>query len=187
MSLLQGLQDKTICDSITLHKGMDDSATLLYGADPLAPPFEQKVDYRLCDVYAHEISKLDGAPKCELYWPEKNRDEAVAACGAFLEKYGDNFQYDPNAPTEFGRRDDQWQHAHFSKLDHPATPEDVKAGRAIFSLPGSPRLVKLPDFPINANWTTLKDSPSVQSKGETTSIISSTSRREKFGRPRKWR
>jgi hypothetical protein len=39
---------------------------------------------------------------------------------------------------------------HFPKLDHPATPDDVKQGRAIFSLSGNARLLHLPDFPIEA-------------------------------------
>jgi hypothetical protein len=39
---------------------------------------------------------------------------------------------------------------HFPKLDHPATPQDVKEGRAIFSLSGTIRNYQMPDFPIGA-------------------------------------
>ena len=48
---------------------------------------------------------------------------------------------------------------HFPRLDHPATQDDVEQGRAIFSLTGESRVWKMPAFPMEASWTTLKENP----------------------------
>jgi hypothetical protein len=50
---------------------------------------------------------------------------------------------------------------HFPKLDHPATPDDVKQGRAIFSLSGTTRICHLPDFPIEAWRASHKTDPTM--------------------------
>jgi len=39
-----------------------------------------KFTFRTCDVMANELSAVKGFPRCELWWPEAKRDEAVAAC-----------------------------------------------------------------------------------------------------------
>jgi len=160
--LLRGLHDTRSIGTIILHPdgslagGWTGRGPIITTVDPLAPRAGSKVDYRFCDVYANEIAWLDGAPRCELYWPQTERDKAVAACIEFIQKYGDNFKWDPSFPsTNPLEKDDV--HIHFARLDHPATPEDVQAGRAIFSLPGSPRIVKLLDLPLEASWTTLTD------------------------------
>jgi hypothetical protein len=50
-------------------------------------------------------------------------------------------------------------HFHLQPLDHPATSDDVKQGRAIFSLDGQARIFKTREFPIAASSLTLKDGP----------------------------
>ena len=47
-----------------------------------------EVPIRMCDYVAWKLSALDGAPECELTWPEARRDEAVAAAAAYLRRYG---------------------------------------------------------------------------------------------------
>ena len=51
------------------------------------------VDYpfRRCDYLASKLSELEGSPQIDLFWPEARRDEAVAACVAFLKRYGASF------------------------------------------------------------------------------------------------
>lgn len=160
--LLRGLHDTASAGTVTLRPDgsiggeWTGRGPVVTKADPLAPPVGTQVDYRFCDVYANQIAWLDGAPRCELYWPQAERDKAVAASAAFIQKYGDNFKFDPTLPRENPFQKDTAR-LHFARLDHPATPEDVQAGRAIFSLPGSPRLVKLPELPLEASWDTLKD------------------------------
>jgi hypothetical protein len=104
--------------------------------DPLAPAAGVDSSFRMCDYVAFRIASLDGFPSCRLYWPVGPRDQAVAACRTFLQQYGDDFKYGPGI--------------RFSKLDHTATPEDVKQGRAIFSLSGQTRVYNMPEFPIEA-------------------------------------
>jgi hypothetical protein len=120
--------------------------------DPLAPKAGSVVPFRLCDYYAYELSRLDGFPRIGLYWPQAQRDAAVAACKAVLEQYGDAFQAHPQDPyDDFGYATSlEPIRMAFPKLDHPATPNDVKQGRAIFALSGMTRLCSLPDFPLPA-------------------------------------
>ena len=58
---------------------------------------EQGVDrsFRACDYIALQISVIEGAPRCELYWTKEKRDEAVEAYVAFLKTYGDRFTAKP--------------------------------------------------------------------------------------------
>jgi hypothetical protein len=112
--------------------------------------------FRMCDYFAHRLSAVKGFPPCELSWLQDQRDQAVAACRAFLQKYGDDLKYRPGDP-DFQGRPDTVAHLHFPQLHHPATPDDVNAGRAIFSLDGSPRIVPLPSFPVPAIWTANKE------------------------------
>jgi hypothetical protein len=105
-----------------------------WGGDPLAPELGTEVAFRRCDLFAWELSKLDGTPMCELYWPEAARDEAVAACAAFLTSHGDRFRYN-KAHRELGRgmRTEKARMT-FARLDRPATTDAVRRALAIFSL-----------------------------------------------------
>jgi hypothetical protein len=130
--------------------------------DPLAPPLPAEVPIRVCDYYAWQLAKLNiGAPRCELYWPEAARDEGVAACAAYLKKYGARLKHGLAQKTRedaFGRDVAQLS---FPPLKRLASADDVKRTTAIFSLDGDPsaRLVSLPEYPMKARWTTLKEVP----------------------------
>ena len=54
----------------------------------------ENLPFRVCDFLAWRLSTIEGAPGCELYWPEDRRDRAVAACTSFLKRYGDRFTAD---------------------------------------------------------------------------------------------
>lgn len=116
--------------------------------DPLAPALGTMISFRMCDYYAFRLSKLDGFPACQLYWPRGKLDQAVSACRAYLHQYGDAYQWN-GEPFDIGFYGCKPQ-IHFPKLAHPATPDDVKQGHAIFSLSGTTRTCHLPDFPIEA-------------------------------------
>jgi hypothetical protein len=146
--------------------------------DPGAPPPGTKVNFRVCDLWAQHVGWAEGTPRLELYWAEEKRDAAIKKLIEFLDRYGDRFRYNaddpetwivPNSPTRMS----------FPRLDRPATPADVKAGRAIFSLagdagsaPAEVRLVPLPQRPLSAEWATLKAHPrqttQVDQSGKTT-------------------
>ena len=112
---------------------------------------------RACDYIAWKISAITGAPRCELYWTREKRDEAVKACVAFLKTYGDRFTAE--APRASAHPFEKTAHLAFPILDRPATKEDVRAGRAIFSFEGEgeTRRVELPPLPIKAKWITPKE------------------------------
>lgn len=143
-------------------------------ARPDLDEVEQGVDrpFRVCDFVAWLLSGIEGAPRCELYWPEDRRDRAVTACAEFLRKYGERFTAVPPP----GERDFPRERAHlaFPQLAHPATPEEVRAGRAIFSLRGESnvevRLSRVPERPFRARWVTLKDFPVVRMRGDRTTF-----------------
>ena len=58
---------------------------------PAPPP--APVSFRACDVYAWKLRGIEGAPWIELYWPEAERDAAVAASVKFLREHGGPFVY----------------------------------------------------------------------------------------------
>ena len=127
--------------------------------DPADKP-EVPVPIRMCDLVARELSTLDGAPECVLTWPEAKRDNAVAACAEYLRRYGPHLaaEYHPDDPTTRG----PIAVLRFPALEHPATPEDVRAGRAVFSLSGEgeTRLVALASgYPVRARWLALQSFP----------------------------
>jgi hypothetical protein len=130
--------------------------------DPLAPRKGTATIFRVCDYYAWELSGLEGAPRCELYWPVAERDKAVAACAAFLKKYGERFKHSPEASSG----DEGKAKMRFPRLGRPATPEDVREGRAIFSLVGAGkvRVCEVPALPAPAKWLTYKGAVRVVSR-----------------------
>jgi hypothetical protein len=85
---------------------------------------------------------------------------------AYLSRYGDRFRDSETSRAIRAQEPDNPNHQNailaFDPLDHPATPADVAAGRAIFSLDGvgaEVRRVALPAFPIVARWTKLEVFP----------------------------
>ena len=164
--LLRGLDDTATVGSATLDARGNVSVAVDGGWSggggwcleyPSAPPPGTTVPFRTCDLYASEISQLDGVPRCQLVWPEAKRNEAVTACRQFLRRYGDRFQYQPG--DENGMSFLQRAQLHLPPLDRPATAQEVEQGRAIFALEGERRVWKMPMFPMKASWTTFKDNP----------------------------
>jgi hypothetical protein len=137
-------------------EGSGGSSTFKRDLEDVAPGVA--LPFRVCDYLAWQISVINGAPEFELYWPEDRRDRAVESCMAFLKRFGDRFTAEP--PD--GERDLRPRKAHvaFPPLGRPATLEDVRSARAIFSLDPKDdevRIAKVPELPIAARWTTLKD------------------------------
>jgi hypothetical protein len=119
-----------------------------------------EVAFRACDYIAWQLSTLPAAPECQLYWTESRRDTAVAACRAYLLKYGRTLSTE-GLPT---KHDFPHMRAHlrFPARDHPATADDVRAARAIFSLAGDgeARVAAMPaSFPIRARLLALRAVP----------------------------
>jgi hypothetical protein len=110
--------------------------------------------FRVCDYIAWQISSFDGAPECVLYWAEDRRDRAVAACAEFLKRYGNRIT--AGSPDCDETSSGATAHLAFPALGRPATVDDVKQARAIFSLePRDARLAKVPKLPVPARWVTL--------------------------------
>jgi hypothetical protein len=78
--------------ALTRNHSTTQEPNILSTLDPLAPAAGSEVSFRLCDYDTFRLSKVDGFPECQPYWPLEKRDEAVAACRAMLRQYGDNFQ-----------------------------------------------------------------------------------------------
>jgi hypothetical protein len=116
------------------------------------------VPIRTCDYVAWKLQTLEGAPECLLTWSEARRDRAIAASAEYLRRYGPHLaaEYPPDDPDHWH----QIARLRFPILDHPATPDDVREGRAAFSAAGEgeARVVKLPSgYPVHARWLALAD------------------------------
>jgi hypothetical protein len=124
---------------------------------------------RVCDLYAWELTTLEGSPVFEPYWPVERRDAAIAELELFLDRWGDCFRLLARIPPERIRFPSNQAAFHISKLERAATPEDVKESRAIFSLQDGTsevRVPPLPMFPQPARWKTLDRFP-VRYAGQT--------------------
>ena len=166
--VLAGLADRRETGSVTTDAEgkvvvkIDEGTTsfpAMLKDDPLRPASPSTMPLRLADLYCSTLQGIGGSPRCELYWPEAKRDEAIARCEAFLRQYGPGFRYRQAAKSLYESAPFYPQHPKailtFDPLDRPATPEDVRAGRAIFSLDAAEaRIWPLPTFPMKARWTT---------------------------------
>jgi hypothetical protein len=141
--------------------------------DPLRPKPGTKMPIRLADFCAFTLQNLGGLARFEYYWPEAKRDELIAATAAFLRRYGARLRDSESAglpaePFPSSRRAAQAVLA-FDPLDHAATPDDVREGRALFSLaPAEGRRWAMPAFPLKARWTALEvpdDDPGLRGFG----------------------
>jgi len=168
--LLKGLHNKDVAGRMRITEdGYIDFGAhstyrqggLIWEVDPLAPKAGEMVTYRKCDRAAKTLSRLEGTPKCELYWPQEKRDKVIEECEAFLRQYGERFRHAPNLPKRQRYWGEDSASISFQQLDHPASRDEVKKGLAIFSLEGEGevRLWKMPCYPMEGEWTTLKDSP----------------------------
>ena len=168
--VIAGLADRRTSGSVTVDadgkiaEKLDDGTTQFpdpLQRDPLRPKPGTSMPLRLADMYCWKLQGLGGTPRFELYWPEANRDDAIARCLAFLNQYGPRFRYQPATKPLLEASLFYPQHQKailgFDRLDHPATPEEVRLGRAIFSLEGAEaRPCSSPTLPIPARWTTLE-------------------------------
>src|SRR5262249_2824641 len=128
---------------------------------PLVPKPGTEVPVRRCDLAAWRLPHVPGLPRLELYWPPARRDAVLAELTAVLRRFGDRFRRHPDMPTEGERHGSRWVYRAFPPLDGPASAEEVRLGRAIFSLQGQGKVrrVPLPEWPLRARWLTLKTYP----------------------------
>jgi hypothetical protein len=163
LELLRGLDDKAPVGTVEVQSVSGDSVSYRvhdasgysgdFGSNDANPPKVGATStFRMCDDYADGLAQIAGFPEFKPYWPEAKRDETIAACKALLARYGDALKdraTDPYAPGFFEPAKAAFR---FEPLDHPATPDDVKAGRAIFSIEGPSKIWKMPSYPFGPAW-----------------------------------
>ncbi len=132
--------------------------------DPLRPPANTLMELRRCDLFAWKLQQVHGLPRFELYWPDPLRQHTIVSMIGVLQAYGERLQHSAlsqtlNEADGFARHDRAV--LTFPQLDHPATTQEVAAGRAIFSLAPAleVRTVRLPAWPTRARWTALEIRP----------------------------
>lgn len=142
---------------IKMSSGGNLGTGILDPSDPLLPSTGEQRTVRVCDWYAWHLSKPDGSPQFELFWPADKRDDAVRRATEFVSHWAVRFA--PNDLQEvMQKRAFQSLHMTFPRLDHPATIDDVREGRAIFSLGGraGTAVVPIKPFPCKAKWIAFK-------------------------------
>jgi hypothetical protein len=188
MLVLRALADKTQVGTVEVdaagrvtviqgeHKTVSDGNTTSISAQssgepsprPGTPfrPGPSAMPLRVADLVCQKLQQLEGIPRFQKQWPVARRDEAIAACTAYLKQYGERFKENDASRAIHAAQPGPPGHEKailaFDPLDHPATAADVAAGRAIFSLNGAAaevRLVALPKLPLDARWTKLEVFP----------------------------
>jgi len=132
-------------------------------ADPKAPKPGTRVEFRKCDETAMALCRAEGLPQMELYWNEADRDATIARSRYILTRYGDRFRYTSERPWWVGFPPERAALV-LPILDHQATEDDVKAGRAVFTLTDVAKGQRVRTWPIlkqpmQAKWITLKSHP----------------------------
>jgi len=93
--ILRALGDKTDTGTIVLGtngefeirtRGSSEAGTL--NPDAFAPNVGESISFRVCDDVARRLSRIEGLPRLELYWPEAKRDVALASIVQFLNENG---------------------------------------------------------------------------------------------------
>lgn len=166
---VEGLSDQTPIGGLQLDAGrfrvmIGEPGSLheLFSQNPNDPGIKdlpsQNFPFRVCDAYMWKLTGLEGMPEFKLYWPEKKRDEAISRCAELLQRYGARYVVEQERKGH-GFPENWRMKLAFARLDHAATPDDVKAGRAIFSLPTGEKATVSPmkEFPLAAHWTKLDD------------------------------
>ena len=169
-ALLAALADKTKVGTAvrkpegvvqyTLAAGRSGGFSDVRVPDPADRPGVE-VPIRTCDYVAWKLSALDGAPECRLTWPEARRDAGrrrMRRVSPALRPAPRRRVPSRTTPTTR----DPIARLRFPALERPATPDDVREGRAVFSLTGEgeARVVALPSgYPVRARWLALKVIP----------------------------
>ena len=102
--VLRALKDKTPTGTIVLKNGgrFEYESINKHGyesgiltPDSFAPKIGATVTYRVCDDVGHRLTRIEGLPRLELYWPEQKRDETLDVMIKFLTKNGANLKLTP--------------------------------------------------------------------------------------------
>jgi hypothetical protein len=148
--------------SINITNGGQMGIGLRNAADPLALSAPESFPIRACDMLAANLSWIDGMPLFEVYWPRERRDQAIARITAFLDRYGERYKYSQQQQQLWRWPDENVATMTFPALDHVATADEARDGRAVFSLAdqkGEVREYKLDRLPLKAKWITFKEFP----------------------------
>ena len=74
-------------------RGSSERGTLK--RDGFAPNAGESVSFRVCDDVARRLSRIEGLPRLELYWPEAKRDGALVSIVQFLRENGNELKLKP--------------------------------------------------------------------------------------------
>src|SRR5207247_10023356 len=100
--ILRALGDKSESGTIVLRangefeirsRGSSEAGTLK--RDAFAPNASESVSFRVCDDVARRLSRIEGLPRLELYWPEAKRDVVLASIVQFLTENGKELKLKP--------------------------------------------------------------------------------------------
>ena len=165
VTVIQG-ENKTVEDGNSTSVSVVSSGELSPRTDSPVKPGPGAMPLRVADLVCEDLQELPGIPRFQKQWPLAKRDQVIGACIAYLKQFGERFR--ENAASRAIRAAEPGGPRHerailaFDPLDHPATADDVAAGRAIFSLERAGAEVRrfpLPAFPLDARWTKLEVFP----------------------------
>jgi len=100
--ILRALGDKTESGTIAFRangefeirtRGSSERGTLK--RDAFAPNAGESVSFRVCDDVARRLSRIEGLPRLELYWPEAKRDVVLASIVQFLNENASELKLKP--------------------------------------------------------------------------------------------
>ncbi len=165
VTVIQG-EHKTVESGSSTSHSVSSSGELSPRPENPFKPGPSAMPLRVADLVCENLQELEGIPRFQKQWPVAQRDQAIAACMAYLKQYGERFRENTAARAIRAAEPGGPRHERavlvFDPLDHPASADDLAAGRAIFALDrvgAEVRRFPLPSFPLDARWTKLKVFP----------------------------
>lgn len=139
----------------------------------------QRQVLRTCDRTALVLQTLNGVPFFDPLDSVENRDTACAAIATYLRRYGPTLgrlNQDPSILFNAGDLShSDYLGPIFPQRSQPATEEDVRNNRAIFSLSGSGQTIRVvpelsAQIPLEADWNNDPAGQVIQANGKTLHI-----------------
>jgi len=109
---------------------------------------------RKCDNLAERLQSADGMQPFDIRWQKSQRSRAIKSDIDVLRRYSERYAYVEG--SENVQEVVNWDVAHmvFAPLTSPATEDDVKRGRAIFTLGKGAQVIPMASVPTPASLVT---------------------------------
>jgi hypothetical protein len=155
-AIVRELSDTTCIQTVTVkakndveYKTQDGIPYSLGNASDV--PSGTVIAIRRCDIIAADLQDAEGTSEFSYYWPLERRNQAIQNDIDILQRYSQAYNYHPELISVWNDTFGPLSHMYFAPLATTATDEDVRSGRAIFTLGSGATKVAIDRLPLKAH------------------------------------